>query len=284
TLLESELFGHVAGSFTGATHNKVGKFQQADKGTIFLDEIGTASQALQVKLLRVLQELQFEPLGGNETISVDTRTILATNENLEQAVAGGVFRQDLYYRINVIHIELPSLRERPDDIPLLSEHFLRSACSEFGREVHGFATNAMNAMQSYAWPGNIRELENAIQRAVLLTKSKSIDLDTLPRAISGIPLGNSLPALNPTNVASARSVPAIQTNGYTNQGSVSTESQNTAAVQTLSEALEGPERTIILNVLRQNDWNRNTTADQLGINRTTLYKKMKKLGIDAVVS
>jgi DNA-binding NtrC family response regulator len=283
TLLESELFGHVAGSFTGATHNKVGKFQQADKGTIFLDEIGTASQALQVKLLRVLQELQFEPLGGNETISVDTRTILATNENLEQAVAGGVFRQDLYYRINVIHIELPSLRERPDDIPLLSEHFLRSACSEFGREVHGFATNAMNAMQSYAWPGNIRELENAIQRAVLLTKSKSIDLDTLPRAISGIPLGNSLPALNPTNVTSARSVPAIQTNGYTNQGSVSTESQNTAAVQTLSEALEGPERTIILNVLRQNDWNRNTTADQLGINRTTLYKKMKKLGIDAVV-
>ena len=284
TLLESELFGHVAGSFTGATHNKVGKFQQADKGTIFLDEIGTASQALQVKLLRVLQELQFEPLGGNETISVDTRTILATNENLEQAVAGGVFRQDLYYRINVIHIELPSLRERPDDIPLLSEHFLRSACSEFGREVHGFATNAMNAMQSYAWPGNIRELENAIQRAVLLTKSKSIDLDTLPRAISGIPLGNALPALNSTNVTSARSTPATQSNGYTNQGPVSAESQNTAAVQTLSEALEGPERTIILNVLRQNDWNRNTTADQLGINRTTLYKKMKKLGIDAVVS
>jgi DNA-binding NtrC family response regulator len=274
TLLESELFGHVAGSFTGATHNKIGKFQQADKGTIFLDEIGTASQALQVKLLRVLQELQFELLGGNETISVDTRTILATNENLEQAVEVGSFRQDLYYRINVIHIELPSLRERPDDIPLLSEYFLRNACSEFGREVQGFSTSAMNAMQSYSWPGNIRELENAIQRSVLLTKSKSIDLETLPRAINGLHLAGFSAPSRATNNTPATPTLASQ---------AQTDSQGKATQQTLSEALEGPERTIILNVLRQNDWNRNTTADQLGINRTTLYKKMKKLGIEALV-
>ena len=274
TLLESELFGHVAGSFTGATHNKIGKFQQADKGTIFLDEIGTASQALQVKLLRVLQELQFELLGGNETISVDTRTILATNENLEQAVEVGSFRQDLYYRINVIHIELPSLRERPDDIPLLSEYFLRNACSEFGREVQGFSTSAMNAMQSYSWPGNIRELENAIQRSVLLTKSKSIDLETLPRAINGLHLAGFSGPSRATNNTPATPTLASQAQA---------DSQGKATQQTLSEALEGPERTIILNVLRQNDWNRNTTADQLGINRTTLYKKMKKLGIEALV-
>ena len=183
TLLESELFGHMAGSFTGATQNKIGKFQQSDKGSIFLDEIGTASQALQVKLLRVLQELQFEPLGGTETVSVDVRAILATNENLQSAIAQGRFRQDLFYRINVIHIELPSLRERPDDIPLLAHHFLRRACTEYSRDVQGFSTSAMNAMLTYAWPGNIRELENAIQRSVLLTKKNSIDVEVLPPSI-----------------------------------------------------------------------------------------------------
>jgi DNA-binding NtrC family response regulator len=266
TLLESELFGHVAGSFTGATHNKVGKFQLSDKGTIFLDEIGTASQALQVKLLRVLQELQFEPLGGTETISVDTRTILATNENLDKAVADGKFRQDLFYRVNVIHIELPALRERRDDIPVLADHFLRSACKEFDRQVDGFTTSAMNRMLSHAWPGNIRELENVIQRAVLLTKTKSVDCESLPRSLSGEP--NQL-ALS-SGDASLQSVSASQCN-------VSSDLQ-----QTLSEALEGPERQIILEVLKSNDWNRNVTADKLGINRTTLYKKMKKLGIESL--
>jgi two-component system response regulator AtoC len=264
TLLESELFGHMAGSFTGATHNKIGKFQQSDKGSIFLDEIGTASQALQVKLLRVLQELQFEPLGGTETISIDTRTILATNENLEVAVAEGKFRQDLFYRVNVIHIELPSLRERPDDIPLLAEHFLRSACVEFARDVQGFSTTAMNAMLSYSWPGNIRELENAIQRSVLLTKTKSIDLDSLPRSISGQPHAGSAPS-SASSAGTSNRNPEART-----------------VRQTLSEALEEPERSIILQVLKSNGWNRNVTAEQLGINRTTLYKKMKKLGLDTI--
>ena len=276
TLLESELFGHMAGSFTGATHNKIGKFQLSDKGTIFLDEIGTATQALQVKLLRVLQELQFEPLGGTETISVDARTILATNENLDIAVAEGRFRQDLFYRVNVIHIELPSLRERPDDIPLLAEHFLRSACKEFARDAEGFTTSAMNTMMSHAWPGNIRELENVIQRAVLLTKSRNIDSESLPRSLLSASSG-TMQSRTETSI----SVNAMQASQDQELDSVT--SHTTAITRTLSEALEGPERQIILEVLKANDWNRNITADRLGINRTTLYKKMKKLGIESVV-
>ena len=274
TLLESELFGHMAGSFTGATHNKVGKFQLSDKGTIFLDEIGTASQSLQVKLLRVLQELQFEPLGSTETISVDTRTILATNENLDAAVAEGRFRQDLFYRVNVIHIELPSLRERPDDIPLLAERFLRCATKEFARDVDGFTSNAMNTMLAHAWPGNIRELENVIQRAVLLTKSRCIDCQDLPRSLLGTSATASSNGKSETPFTSTSSTNATRPR--------SPELDPTALTQTLSEALEGPERQIILDVLKANDWNRNVTADKLGINRTTLYKKMKKLGIEAM--
>ncbi len=278
TLLESELFGHMAGSFTGATHNKVGKFQLSDKGTIFLDEIGTASQALQVKLLRVLQELQFEPLGGTETVSVDTRTILATNENLDIAVAEGRFRQDLFYRVNVIHIELPSLRERPDDIPLLAEHFLRSAAMEFARDVDGFTTDAMSIMLAHRWPGNIRELENVIQRAVLLTKSKCIDCDSLPRSLlAPSNIANNAVAIHSAagGTPSSQDTPSLyQPNAIGKARAVTT--------QTLSEALEGPEREIILEVLKANEWNRNVTADKLGINRTTLYKKMKKLGIESL--
>ncbi len=263
TLLESELFGHVTGAFTGATSNKVGKFQLADSGTLFLDEIGTATPALQVKLLRVLQELQFEPLGGNETVSVDTRTILATNEDLEAAVIDGRFRQDLFYRINVINIELPPLRQRVDDIPLLAHHFLIRACDEYRRTVDGFTPLAMQAMQRYRWPGNIRELENTIQRAVLLCKGKNIDSDLLPTAMNA----EALPGLA-----------GLARDGEDTRNPSSHRSTN--APKTLSEALEEPERQIILEVLRANQWNRNVTADTLGINRTTLYKKMKKLGID----
>ena len=253
TLLESELFGHVVGAFTGAVHNKVGKFQQADGGTLFLDEIGTSSPALQVKLLRVLQELQFEALGGNETISVDTRVVLATNENLEKAVDEGRFRQDLFYRINVIHLELPSLRERVDDIPILVEHFLQVAIKEYGREIEGFSDQAMDAMRQYRWPGNVRELENAVQRAVLLCKKPWIDLDQLPSTI----LNQYAKSSDTTSVTFSSDQPV-----------------------SLREALEGPERQIILNALKLNHWNRNITAERLGINRTTLYKKMKRLGLD----
>jgi len=246
TLLESELFGHVAGSFTGASGDKLGKFMQADGGTIFLDEISTASPGMQVKLLRVLQDLEFEQVGGTKTFKVDTRVILATNEDLSQAVADGRFRQDLFYRINVINVELPTLRDRISDIPLLAEHFLSGICQETGKGVHGFSDEAMEAMRRYRWPGNVRELQNVVERAVLLGKSQQVGVEDLPANLAaGAPV--SLPA----------------TEG-----------------RTLKDALEGPERQIILDVLESNDWNRNATAETLGINRTTLYKKMKRLRLE----
>ena len=251
-LLESELFGHVAGAFTGATTNKVGKFKQADGGTIFLDEIGTASPSMQVKLLRVLQELQFEQVGGSETFHVNTRIVLATNEDLSKAVEAGTFRQDLYYRVNVINIELPALRQRPSDIPVLANHFLEKICSEENKKLDGFDPAALQALREYQWPGNVRELQNVVDRAVLLGKGPLLGTHDLP---SHICEGSFSPAV-------AASI--------TKQG----------VRQTLKEALEGPERQIILQCLRENNWNRNLTADQLGINRTTLYKKMKKLGLE----
>lgn len=247
-LLESELFGHVAGAFTGATSDKTGKFLQADGGTIFLDEIGTASPAMQVKLLRVLQELAFEAVGGSKTYNVDVRVILATNEDLAKNVAEGSFRQDLYYRINVINIELPSLRERASDVPLLAERFLTETLEDVSREVNGFSDDAVACLRNYAWPGNVRELQNVVERAVLLGKGSVIEAGDLPLELRT----------------------GVQMNG----------SASFTSGQTLKEALEGPERQIILQVLESNGWNRNATADTLGINRTTLYKKMKRLGLE----
>jgi DNA-binding NtrC family response regulator len=255
-LLESELFGHVAGSFTGATANKEGKFKQAHGGTIFLDEIATASPAMQVKLLRVLQEFEFEQVGGNKTFRTDARVILATNEDLQKAVAESRFRQDLYYRINVINLLLPSLRERPADVPMLAMHFLKKVCQEEGRNLEGFDAQAIEALRRYKWPGNVRELQNIVERAVLLGKGPDICAHDLPGHIANASLT--------TAVASP-------------QASINT---STGVRPTLKEALEGPERMIILQCLQENNWNRNETAEQLGINRTTLYKKMKKLGLD----
>jgi DNA-binding NtrC family response regulator len=246
TLLESELFGHVAGAFTGATGDKMGKFMQANDGTIFLDEIATASPGMQVKLLRVLQDFEFEQVGGTKTYSVNIRVILATNEDLSKAVAEGRFRQDLFYRVNVINIELPSLRERISDIPLLADHFLQQVCADSSKTVRGISEPAMAALQSYRWPGNVRELENVIERAVLLGKSDTIGLEDLPA---------DLAMAGPVAVAPV-------------------------GTRTLKQALEAPERQIILDVLESNDWNRQLTAETLGINRTTLYKKMKRLGLE----
>jgi DNA-binding NtrC family response regulator len=244
--LESELFGHVAGAFTGATGDKLGKFMQADGGTIFLDEISTASPGMQVKLLRVLQEMEFEQVGGNKTFHVDSRVILATNEDLSQAVADGRFRQDLYYRVNVINIELPGLRDRIADIPLLAKHFLEQICLESGKKVHGFSDEALIALQRHRWQGNVRELQNIVERAVLLGKHDKVGVEDLPLALaSGAPI-----------------------------------SASPAAGRTLKQALEAPERQIILEVLESNNWNRHQTAETLGINRTTLYKKMKRLGLE----
>jgi DNA-binding NtrC family response regulator len=246
TLLESELFGHVAGSFTGATGDKVGKFLQADGGTIFLDEISTASPSLQVKLLRILQDFEFEPVGGTKTFHVDSRVILATNEDLTKLVTEGRFRQDLYYRVNVINIELPSLRERISDIPLLARHFLARVCEESNKKVVDFNDDAMVAMQRYRWPGNVRELQNVVERAVLLGKGDKVRVEDLP---------NALHTSSPLSTAPIGD-------------------------RTLKQALEEPERQIILDVLERHHWNRNLTADALGVNRTTLYKKMKRLGLE----
>ncbi len=249
SLLESELFGHVKGAFTGATQDKPGKFLQADGGTLFLDEIGTASQSLQVKLLRVLQDREFEPVGGNTTHKVDVRLVLATNEDLEARVRSGDFRQDLFYRINVIAITQPPLRERLGDIPLLVDHYVEEFNRQTGKQVRGFDDQAMNALQRYNWPGNVRELVNVIERAVVLSKSDIVTYLDLPEPLRRDEFDLALS--HPRLIGRAG----------------------------LKSALADPERQIIIDTLEQNGWNRQETARVLGINRTTLYKKMKKYDI-----
>ena len=245
TLLESELFGHVRGSFTGAVNNKEGKFLAADGGTIFLDEIANASPALQAKLLRVLEDRQFEPVGSNKTRTVDTRIILASNRDLSDEVRQGRFREDLYYRVNVVMIELPPLCERVGDVRLLAEHFLRMYSAQHKRDKLGITDEAMEYLERYPWPGNVRELENVIERAALLSKSKFIGPEDLP---------------DPIKREQAR-----QEKQYKHMS--------------LKEALAGPERDIIRQALQANHWNRQATAKALTINRTTLFKKMKHYGL-----
>ncbi len=248
TLLESELFGYVAGAFTGAAHDKKGKFLQADGGTIFLDEIATASPGLQVKLLRVLQDREFEAVGGTQTHKVDVRLVLATNQNLEELVARGEFRQDLYYRVNVITITQPPLRERFGDIPLLVDRYLQEFNEQTGKQVQAFDDAALRVLQRYSWPGNVRELVNAVERAVVLSKGGTVSVDDLPEAIR---------------------------RGETAASPITTRMRSGS----LKVAMAEPERQLILDALETNGWNRQNTAKMLGINRTTLYKKMKKYRI-----
>jgi DNA-binding NtrC family response regulator len=180
TLLESELFGHERGSFTGAAGRREGRFSQANGGTLFLDEIGEISPAVQVKLLRFLQEHEFERVGGNETVKVDVRVIAATNRDLKAEVAAGRFREDLFYRLNVINMEMPALRDRPSDVPLLAMHFLRKYAAENGKTITSFADSALARLAGYRWPGNVRELENVVERAVVLCNGESITPAELP--------------------------------------------------------------------------------------------------------
>jgi len=261
TILESELFGHVKGAFTGAHADKPGKFLAAHGGTIFLDEINSASPAMQLKLLRVLQEKRFEPVGGSETVEVDVRVILASNQALETLVREGRFRQDLYYRINVVKIELPALRERAGDIPLLVEHFLQQFSETLGRQITGVTDEAMQTLRRYAWPGNVRELGNALERAAVLSRSATLTIDDLPRHVV-----ENRPETAPFGQATEGDGPDSPSSPWT--------------PIPLAEALQAPERRILLKALRANDWNRSKTADDLGINRTTLYKKMKSYGLD----
>lgn len=259
TLLESELFGHVKGAFTGAHADKAGRFLAADGGTLFLDEINSASPGMQLKLLRVLQERKFEPVGSNQTVEVDVRVVLASNQPLEELVAKGLFRQDLYYRINVVKIEVPPLRERVGDIAGLAEHFLAAQSEELGRAFAGFSVEAMDALRRYPFPGNVRELGNIVERAAVLAKGQTITLDDLPPQVVR-------PEQGPLSVGSFPGETSAADGPW--------------VPMALADALLEPERRIILKALAANDWNRTATADQLGINRTTLYKKMRSLGID----
>ena len=267
TLLESELFGHVRGAFTGADFDKVGKLQAADGGTLFIDEINSATPALQLKLLRVLQEKQFEPVGSTETMSVDVRFVLATNESLPELVKAGRFREDLFYRINVVNIKLPPLRERVGDIPLLVEHFLEKYRKEVGKQVTGLSPEAMDTLRRHTWPGNVRELENAIERAVVLCSRPIVEPGDLPETVQD-PQSSPFTGVRPLNGGGgevSQVIPALR-NGWT--------------PTPLDEALREPERQILFAALEANQWNRQETARQLNINRTTLYKKIKLYGLD----
>jgi DNA-binding NtrC family response regulator len=266
TLLESELFGHVKGAFTGAHADKRGRFLAAHGGTLFLDEINSASPGMQLKLLRVLQERTFEPVGSTTPIEVDVRVILASNQPLEDLVARGEFRQDLYYRINVVMIQLPPLRDRIGDIPLLAEHFLEMKAGEVGKRITGFSDDAMLALKGYAYPGNVRELENIIERAVVLIKRPQITLDDLPRHV----IENTSDQLLPAHARRGQN-PDLGRTGL---------SPETWRPMPLRDALVEPEKQIILAALEANDWNRQKTAEQLDINRTTLYKKIKQYGLE----
>ncbi len=244
TLLESELFGHERGAFTGALTRKVGRFQLADRGTLFLDEVGEMSAATQVKLLRVLQEREFELLGSTKTIQVDIRLIAATNKYLEVEVKEGRFREDLFYRLNVVPIRLPLLRERKEDIPLLAEHFFRRYKEKSKNPVKGFLPKTMDTMMRYDWPGNIRELENAVERAVLLCRSESVLPENLPPPVQGARNGGHPMVSAP-----------------------------------LGMPLKEVEREIIIQTLADTEGNRTQTARILGISRKTLQNKLKEYGI-----
>src|SRR5688572_28987658 len=249
TLLEGELFGHVRGAFTGAVGARQGRFEQAHKGTLFLDEVGTMSTALQMKLLRALQEREFERVGDNQTIKVDVRVIAATNSELGRMVAEGSFREDLYYRLNVIPIHLPPLRDRRDDIPVLAQHFLDKFAP--GAQIQ-IAQGAMRLMMAFAWPGNVRQLENAIERAVTLGAGrKEIDVVDLPPEIQDVP--------------QAMSTPFVE---FPDDG------------LDLPAYLTSIERDLIRRSLERTGGNRNKAAELLRIKRTTLVEKLKRLGPD----
>ncbi|MFH1117974.1 MAG: sigma-54 dependent transcriptional regulator [Pseudomonadota bacterium] len=248
TLLESELFGHERGAFTGAVARRPGRFELADGGSIFLDEIGEMTPATQAKLLRVLQEREFEPLGSTKTVKVDIRIIAATNRNLEEEVKRGAFREDLFYRLNVVPVDLPPLRERREDIPLLIDHFLNVYNERNKRNLQGFHPRALDALMRYAWPGNIRELENVVERSVILTREDYVPFSELPEAIRGAgddPLYKEIrDGIRP---------------GMT---------------------IKEMERELIVKTLEDNDGNRTRTARVLGITRRTLQHKLKEYEID----
>jgi transcriptional regulator with PAS, ATPase and Fis domain len=242
TLLESELFGHEKGAFTGAIARKRGRFELANLGTLFLDEIGEVNQNVQIKLLRVLEEKRFERVGGEETIEVDVRLVAATNRNLREAIEKSTFREDLYYRLNVVNIHVPPLRERKEDIALLAAAFLKEFSQENGRQIDGIEPKARLALYNYPWPGNVRQLRNTIESAVVLCKGTSITLEDLPPNVRGETGGDTV------------KVPVGAT-------------------------LADVEKEVIRSTLAREGGNKSRTADILGIGRKTLHRKIEEYGL-----
>lgn len=246
SLLESELFGHVKGAFTGATHDAIGRCQAADGGTLFLDEINSASEAMQLKLLRVLQEGRFEPVGSTTSRTIDVRVVAATNEGLERMVQENRFRRDLFHRLHVVAIDLPPLRDRPDDVAPLAARFLEQIASSIGKKVHGLTPEAMEAICTHSYPGNVRELRNVIERGVVLA---------------------------------TRPLISVQDLGWTDRGGPGSPADASVAQGTLRSLQQASERESIRQALVSNAWHRTATATMLGINRATLYKKMVAHGL-----
>jgi two-component system nitrogen regulation response regulator NtrX len=244
-LIESELFGHLKGSFTSAHENKTGKFRRADGGTLFLDEVGDMSLRTQAKVLRVLEEQRFEPVGATEWVQVDVRVVAATNKNLEEEIERGNFREDLFYRLNVIPFHVPPLRDRREDIPLLADHFLREFTTAYGRKAKELTPEAYALLQEYHWPGNVRELKNLIERIVILNPQVRVDARHIP--------------LNMARRPQAERVPD--------------------RFGSLQEVREAAERDYILRKLEETSGNVTRAAELLGLERSNLYRKMKTLGI-----
>ena len=247
TLLESELFGHEKGSFTGATERRRGRFELADGGTLFLDEIGEIDASLQVKILRVLEERRFERVGGQETIEVDVRLVAATNRNLRKMVDEGKFREDLFYRLDVVTVNLPPLRERPGDIALLAQQFVQDLARENGKKIEGFTPDALGALATYGWPGNVRELRNAVERMVVLARGDRLTVRDLPPSV--------------------REAAA---------GGVALQSAKGGAL-----SLEDAEKQMVVRALRNHDGNVTHAAADLGISRRTLHRKINEYGLRA---
>jgi DNA-binding NtrC family response regulator len=246
-LLESELFGHVRGAFTGATANKIGKFERANGGTIFLDEIGDMSPELQVKLLKVLEEGEFEPVGGTRTLKVDVRIVAATHRDLDEEVQKGAFRQDLYYRLYVIPVRLPALRQRKTDIPLLVRHFLRRSNEKNHRRVEGITSEALDMLTAHAWPGNVRELKNLIERLVVMKGRGPITAGDLPGNLTGAACKSPV-------------------------GTVEIGEEGIC----LNTAVSDFEKALIVQTLEKTNWVKNQAAKLLQLNRTTLVEKIKR--------
>lgn len=252
-LIESELFGHEKGAFTGAVAQKKGKFDLADGGTIFLDEIGDMSLKTQAKVLRILQERKFERVGGTKTVEVDVRVIAATNKNLEGEIKNGNFREDLFFRLNVVPFTVPPLRDRKEDIPLLMEHFLRIYHLREGREEKRFSPESVELMKTYDWPGNVRELKNIIERMIIMTPGEIIGVEDLPPYMANMGAGRE---------------------------AVPPKLENIMECGTLREAREEFEKEFILQKLEENNWNISKTAEMIELERSNLYRKMKSYGID----